>query len=148
MLVNPSLSSAHETPSSLQHFRSRIADSKQQIRISEVEYAVITEIVAYANFHSLHDELTEKQRQHLLEKFWTKLQTVEQHLQIQKQYLHLSELELARQELIQSYTPQLTQLSEEIRCLKPMTTPNSLEQRLLNQLETMQHHIHHIRQTA
>ena len=144
MLVNPSQTPASDSPSLLQHLHSRIEGSKQQIRIGEIEHAVVTEIVAYANFHSLHDELTEKQRQHLLEKFWTKLQTVEQHLQIQRQYLHLSELELARQELIQSYTPQLTQLSEEIRCLKPMTTSNSLEQRLLNQLETMQHHIRQI----
>jgi hypothetical protein len=148
MLVNPSLPSAHEAPSSLQRLRSRIADTNQQIRISEVEYAVITEIVAYANFDSLHDHLTETQRQHILEKYWAKLQQVERYLQMQKQYLHLSELELAREELVQRYTPQFTQLSEEIQSLKPVATPHSPEQHLLTKLETIQQHIQRLQRTS
>jgi hypothetical protein len=148
MLVNPSPPSTHKAPSSLQRLRSRIADTKQQIRISKVEYTVITDIVAYANFDSLHDQLTETQRQHILNKYWTKLQQVERHLQMQKQYLHLSELEIAREELVQRYTPQFTQLSEEIQSLKPVATPHSPEQRLLTKLETIQHHIQQLQRST
>jgi hypothetical protein len=110
----------------LQHLRSRIAHHKQQIRISELERAVITEIVAYANFHSLHNDLTEGQRQHVLKKYWAELQAVEQHLQRCQRSLHLVELQLAREELVQHYTPQLTQLANEIQLLRPQVpTPTS-----------------------
>jgi hypothetical protein len=75
--------------------------------------------VAYANFHSLHNELTEGQRQHLLKKYWAELQSVEQQLHKHTQSLHLFELKFAREELIQHYTPQLTQLATEIHLLRP-----------------------------
>lgn len=142
MLVTSSSTSVHEDTPVLQHLGSRIDDSKQQIRISEVEQEVIREIVTFAHFHVLHNHLSEGQRQHLLKKYWTVLQRVEQHLQRHKQYLQLSELELARQNVIDQYTSQLTHLSDQIHALQPhapASTPP--EQRILRQLETIRQQI-------
>lgn len=141
MTVNSSPPPAREDPAMEQQLRTRIQHSIQQIRIGEVEHAVVKEIVAYANFDSLHNELTEAQRQHLLTKYWAELQSVEQRLHARARY----ELELAHQELIRDYTPQLTHVTETIRSLQPTSEVHGMpEHRLLTKLETIQHNIHQL----